>query len=248
MKERGCIPALQTASPPAIPDDGTSHDDRPPPDRPRQPPRAGQRRPPPRRRVAPQRGHEVVVASFLELAEPGILDGGRACVAAGARRVVLLPYFLSAGVHVRRDLTAHARDELAPSAPASSSCWPSRWAGTRCCSTSSSSGCARRWADAQVSFISTFSTSGSGSSYALAPSKWIDAMRRTGNSLNPTGTFATRPTSWAAWPSIVVRSSSVSVVSSPPFCVTCQVTSSLSSPALTIDLILLTSSFSVFRT
>src|SRR5205085_4231450 len=62
------------------------------------------------------RGREIVVASYLELAGPGIADGGRACVAAGARRVVLLPYFLSAGVHVRRDLSA-ARDELAREFP-----------------------------------------------------------------------------------------------------------------------------------
>ncbi len=59
-----------------------------------------------------QRGYRIVVASFLELAEPGILSGGRMCVAQGARRVVLVPYFLSAGVHVRRDLTG-ARDALA---------------------------------------------------------------------------------------------------------------------------------------
>ena len=53
----------------------------------------------------------AVIASFLELAEPNIDEGATRCVAAGARRVVLLPYFLSAGVHVRRDLTA-ARDRL----------------------------------------------------------------------------------------------------------------------------------------
>ena len=52
-----------------------------------------------------------VIASFLELAEPNIDEGGASCVAAGANRVVLLPYFLSAGVHVRRDLTA-ARERL----------------------------------------------------------------------------------------------------------------------------------------
>jgi sirohydrochlorin ferrochelatase len=54
----------------------------------------------------------AVVASFLELARPDIDEGGARCVAAGAERVVLLPYFLSAGVHVRRDLTT-ARDRLA---------------------------------------------------------------------------------------------------------------------------------------
>jgi sirohydrochlorin ferrochelatase len=57
------------------------------------------------------RGYGVVQASFLELAEPGIDDGGALCVGRGAVRVVMLPYFLSAGTHVREDLTA-ARDRL----------------------------------------------------------------------------------------------------------------------------------------
>ena len=63
-----------------------------------------------------RRGYAVVEASFLELAEPNIEEGGTRCVARGACRVVLLPYFLSAGVHVRRDLTA-ARDRLAARFP-----------------------------------------------------------------------------------------------------------------------------------
>jgi sirohydrochlorin ferrochelatase len=46
-----------------------------------------------------------VEASFLELAEPTIEQGSARCVALGAERVILLPYFLSAGVHVTRDLT-----------------------------------------------------------------------------------------------------------------------------------------------
>jgi sirohydrochlorin ferrochelatase len=53
-----------------------------------------------------------VEPAYLELCEPGIVAGGERCVAAGATRVVLLPYFLSAGVHVVEDLSA-ARDELA---------------------------------------------------------------------------------------------------------------------------------------
>jgi sirohydrochlorin ferrochelatase len=52
-----------------------------------------------------QRGpYPIVEASFLELAEPDILSGGQKCVAKGAGRVILLPYFLSPGVHVRQDL------------------------------------------------------------------------------------------------------------------------------------------------
>jgi sirohydrochlorin ferrochelatase len=55
--------------------------------------------------------HPIVVACFLELAEPDIPTGGQQCVDRGATRVLMVPYFLSAGVHLRRDLTA-ARDEL----------------------------------------------------------------------------------------------------------------------------------------
>ena len=62
------------------------------------------------------RGHPMVVASFLELADPPIPEGGRQCVSQGADRVVLLPYFLSAGVHVLRDLRAH-RQQLAETYP-----------------------------------------------------------------------------------------------------------------------------------
>lgn len=60
-----------------------------------------------------QRGEFAFVQpSYLELCEPDILRGGERCVLAGAQRVVMLPYFLSAGRHVVEDLTA-ARDELA---------------------------------------------------------------------------------------------------------------------------------------
>jgi sirohydrochlorin ferrochelatase len=54
----------------------------------------------------------VVQPSYLELCEPGIVAGAEMCVAAGAKRVVMLPYFLSAGTHVTEDLTA-AREDLA---------------------------------------------------------------------------------------------------------------------------------------
>src|SRR4051812_1192848 len=60
--------------------------------------------------------YPVVQASFLELAEPDIEEGGARCVELGARRVLLVPYFLSAGIHVRRDLTA-ARQRLAERFP-----------------------------------------------------------------------------------------------------------------------------------
>jgi sirohydrochlorin ferrochelatase len=62
------------------------------------------------------RGWPIVEASFLELAEPDIGQGGARCVEQGADRVILVPYFLSAGVHVRRDLS-EARAKLAARFP-----------------------------------------------------------------------------------------------------------------------------------
>ena len=64
-----------------------------------------------------ERRYPVAVAAFLELAEPDIDAGGALCIARGATRVILLPHFLSAGVHVQRDLSA-ARDRLAERFPA----------------------------------------------------------------------------------------------------------------------------------
>ena len=61
--------------------------------------------------------YPVVRASYLELAEPGIEAGGAQCVEAGATDVVMLPYFLSPGVHVVEDLT-EARDRLSERFPA----------------------------------------------------------------------------------------------------------------------------------
>jgi sirohydrochlorin ferrochelatase len=52
-----------------------------------------------------------VQPAFLELTEPDIDSGAETCVARGAERVVLLPYFLSPGRHARMDLEA-ARQRL----------------------------------------------------------------------------------------------------------------------------------------
>jgi sirohydrochlorin ferrochelatase len=59
---------------------------------------------------------EVVEVSYLELAEPSIPRGGRNCVDRGARLVLMMPYFLSAGVHVVNDLEA-MRSELVSQFP-----------------------------------------------------------------------------------------------------------------------------------
>jgi sirohydrochlorin ferrochelatase len=67
-------------------------------------------------RLASLGTYPIVEACFLELAEPDIGTGGDRCVARGADRVLMIPYFLSAGVHLRRDLAA-ARVELSEAHP-----------------------------------------------------------------------------------------------------------------------------------
>ena len=46
----------------------------------------------------------VIETAYLELTEPTIPQGATRCVKLGATRVLLLPYFLSAGTHVTEDL------------------------------------------------------------------------------------------------------------------------------------------------
>lgn len=48
--------------------------------------------------------YQAVACAFLELAEPSIPAGIESCIAAGADRVIVLPYFLSAGRHVSEDI------------------------------------------------------------------------------------------------------------------------------------------------
>lgn len=48
--------------------------------------------------------YKQVECAFLELAEPSIPEGIDCCVAEGAGEVVILPYFLSAGRHVAKDI------------------------------------------------------------------------------------------------------------------------------------------------
>jgi sirohydrochlorin ferrochelatase len=61
--------------------------------------------------------YSIVEPAFLELTVPEIPEAGGTCVSRGATRVLMIPYFLSAGVHLVRDLTA-ARDTLNERFPA----------------------------------------------------------------------------------------------------------------------------------
>ena len=52
-----------------------------------------------------KKGRYVTVeAAFLEIAKPTIEEGAEKCVRKGAESVVMVPYFLSAGIHARQDL------------------------------------------------------------------------------------------------------------------------------------------------
>lgn len=62
-------------------------------------------------RLRERSDYDFIVASYLEIADPSIPVAARLCVATGATEVLLMPYFLSAGSHVTRDLQRF-RDEL----------------------------------------------------------------------------------------------------------------------------------------
>lgn len=50
--------------------------------------------------------NELVEVAYLSCGEPSVASGIDCCVAQGARRIVLCPYFLFAGRHVNSDLPA----------------------------------------------------------------------------------------------------------------------------------------------
>ena len=62
-------------------------------------------------RFAADSKYEIVEPAHMELAEPSIATAFDRCVERGAKRVIVFPYFLSPGVHVREDLI-EARDKL----------------------------------------------------------------------------------------------------------------------------------------
>ena len=48
--------------------------------------------------------HELVETAFLEGGQPDLAEAARILVARGATRLVVLPYFLTLGIHLKRDL------------------------------------------------------------------------------------------------------------------------------------------------
>jgi sirohydrochlorin cobaltochelatase len=56
------------------------------------------------RRCRAERGADRVALAFLEFMTPGLVDAGSALVAAGCSTVDVVPLFLGAGGHVRKDI------------------------------------------------------------------------------------------------------------------------------------------------
>lgn len=54
--------------------------------------------------------YDIVEVSFREQHLPSIQDGVDACVARGAERILLMPYFLFVGAHVQEDLPAEMEE------------------------------------------------------------------------------------------------------------------------------------------
>jgi sirohydrochlorin ferrochelatase len=49
-------------------------------------------------------GQHVVEPAFLELGEPDLTGAARRLISRGAKRIVVIPYFLTLGTHMQRDL------------------------------------------------------------------------------------------------------------------------------------------------
>ncbi len=47
---------------------------------------------------------DLIESAFLELAAPLIPDGIEQCIQAGAKEIIVLPYFLNSGRHVTEDI------------------------------------------------------------------------------------------------------------------------------------------------
>jgi sirohydrochlorin ferrochelatase len=55
-------------------------------------------------------GQHVVEPAFLELGSPDLITATGLLIARGAKRIVVIPYFLTLGTHMQRDLPRLARD------------------------------------------------------------------------------------------------------------------------------------------
>lgn len=57
-----------------------------------------------------QGGYDLAAHAFLDPVSPGLPSAVAEVVAAGAQRIVVVPYFLTVGLHLRRDVPRIAAD------------------------------------------------------------------------------------------------------------------------------------------
>jgi sirohydrochlorin ferrochelatase len=55
-------------------------------------------------RLAAEGGYEMVEAAYLEMARPDLGEAVERLAAKGVTRIIVIPYFLTLGIHLRRDL------------------------------------------------------------------------------------------------------------------------------------------------
>ena len=56
------------------------------------------------RLIRTEKDYYIVEAAFLSLARPSISEGIESCIGKGAKRIVVIPYFLYMGAHVKKDI------------------------------------------------------------------------------------------------------------------------------------------------
>jgi sirohydrochlorin ferrochelatase len=59
-----------------------------------------------------ERGNHLVEPAFLELGQPDLAGAVARLVDRGAARIVVIPYFLTLGTHLQRDLPKLVRDSV----------------------------------------------------------------------------------------------------------------------------------------
>ena len=55
-------------------------------------------------RMAVEGGYDLVETAYLEMGQPDLREAVARLAARGAIRIVVIPYFLTLGIHLRRDL------------------------------------------------------------------------------------------------------------------------------------------------
>jgi precorrin isomerase len=63
------------------------------------------------RRIREKTGHPLVKTCSMQMLGPTFADAFDQCVAGGAKRIIVIPYFLHAGVHMQQDIPALLREK-----------------------------------------------------------------------------------------------------------------------------------------